>query len=71
MNQNRLLTVCGCAAITVAAGAVLGGCGGSTKVEANTTTVGQELQDLEDARNKGLLTEDEYHDKRAEIMKKK
>lgn len=53
-------------------GALLpGGCGSSTKVEARTTTVGQELKDLEDARNKGLLTEDEYSKKRAEIMKRK
>ncbi len=50
---------------------VAGGCGSSQKVEARTTTVGQELQDLDDARNKGLLTEDEYNSKRQEIMKRK
>jgi len=36
--------------------APIAGCGRSAKVEARTATVGQELQDLEDARNKGLLT---------------
>jgi hypothetical protein len=51
--------------------APIAGCGSSAKVEARTATVGQELQDLEDARNKGLLTEDEYARKRAEIMKRK
>jgi hypothetical protein len=51
--------------------APIAGCGRSAKVEARTATVGQELQDLEDARNKGLLTEDEYARKRVEIMKRK
>lgn len=57
--------------VAIAIGAFTGGCGSSTKVENRTTTTGQELQDLEDARNKGLLTEDEYNKKRAEIMKRK
>lgn len=46
-------------------------CSSSSKVEAKTTTTGQELQDLEDARNKGLLTEDEYQKERSRIMKHK
>ncbi len=36
-----------------------------------TTTVGQELADLETAYKNGLLTEKEYNKKRAEILKKK
>lgn len=57
----------------VAVGVSLGACGGSSKtqVEAKSTTVGQELQDLEAARNKGLLTEAEYQSQRSAIMKKK
>jgi hypothetical protein len=51
--------------------ATASGCGRSTKVEARTTTLGQELTDLEAARNKGLLTEEEYSRKRQEIMKRK
>jgi len=38
--------------------ACLPGC--SSTATSNSTTVGEELQDLEDARNKGLLTESEY-----------
>lgn len=50
----------------------IAGCGNtSQQIEARSTTVGQELEDLEDARNKGLLTEDEYNTKRREIMKRK
>ncbi len=50
----------------------LSGCGGSSSsASVRSTTVGQELKDLDDARNKGLLTEDEYNKKREEIMKRK
>lgn len=68
-HDSVLLFLCLVAACGAAS--ALSGCGSSTKVEARTTTVGQELQDLEDARNKGLLTEDEYAKKRSQIMKKK
>lgn len=43
-------------------------CGSSAKVDSRATTVGQELKDLDEARNCGLLTEDEYNRKRSEIM---
>ena len=49
----------------------VGGCGSASKVDARTTTVGQELEDLEEARNKGLLTEEEYSKQRHDIMKHK
>jgi hypothetical protein len=52
----------------VLAAALVGGCSSKAEVKSRSTTVGQELQDLEDARAKGLLTEDEYRDKRDEIM---
>jgi hypothetical protein len=46
-------------------GAVLG-CGGGTDVKQQTitTTLGKELQDLDDAYKKGLLSEKEYKDAR-------
>ena len=47
----------------------LTGCGGSkTEVTANTSTKGKELQDLEDARAKGLITESEYKKQRKKIL---
>lgn len=49
----------------------LAGCGGKQRTETTTTTVGQELQDLDAARAKGLLTEDEYNRERKEILKRK
>lgn len=47
------------------------GCSSSSKVEARTTTVGQELEDLEDARDRGLITEDEYQKQRKKILDQK
>jgi len=44
--------------------------GGGAKIDARTTTLGQELQDLDAAYQKGLLTEKEYNQKRKEIMQR-
>jgi hypothetical protein len=66
MKATSLLSL---ACIVAALG--LCSCGGTTKVENRTTTVGQELQDLDTARDKGLITEQEYQQKRKEIMKSK
>lgn len=56
-----ILCVCACGLV---------GCGGKN-TEVRTTTTGQELQDLDAARDKGLLTESEYKAKRKEIMSRK
>jgi len=53
-------------------GAMLG-CGGGgaeVKQQTTTTTLGKELQDLDDAYKKGLLSESEYKDARKKLMKK-
>jgi hypothetical protein len=70
IRHTRFATCLAGAALAVALALLSSGCG-STKVQANTTTVGQELQDLDEARNKGLLTEDEYNKKREDILKRK
>jgi hypothetical protein len=50
----------------------LAGCGGGgAKMEARTTTTGQELIDLDKAYQQGLMTEKEYESKKKEIMKRK
>ena len=50
----------------------LTGCsGGGAKMEARTTTTGQELIDLDKAYQQGLMTEKEYESKKKEIMKRK
>ncbi len=59
------------ALLCLAGAAALPGCGSSSKVEARTTTVGQELEDLEDARDRGLITEGEYQKQRKKILEGK
>ena len=39
-------------------------------MDARGTTLGQELQDLDDAYQKGIITEKEYKSKKKAIMKK-
>jgi hypothetical protein len=48
------------------------GCGGGPKanVTAQTTTLGQELVDLQQAYEKGIITEKEYNDLKKKVMKK-
>jgi hypothetical protein len=51
----------------------VGGCGGGgAKVNSQitTTTMGQELQDLEESYKKGLLSESEYTRARKAILKR-
>ena len=46
-------------------------CGSSAKVESTNVSVGQELQDLEEARDQGLITESEYQKQRQKIMNRR
>jgi hypothetical protein len=51
--------------------AMSAGCGSSAKVDAPPASVGQQLQDLDEARDKGLLTEAEYQQQRRRILEGK
>lgn len=50
---------------------VLTACGSSANTQVSTTSTGQELIDLQDAYDRGLITEKEYQKKRQQILKKK
>jgi len=50
---------------------LLTGCGGGgAKVTSINATMGQELQDLEEAKGKGLIDDKEYEKQRKAIMKR-
>lgn len=63
----RNITSGACVVLLAVLGGSLAGCGSSAKVE-NNTSVGQQLQDLEAAHDKGLLTDDEYQKQRKRIL---
>lgn len=47
-----------------------GGGGADVRQSTTTTTLGKELQDLDDAYKKGLLSESEYKEARKNLMKR-
>jgi ABC-type glycerol-3-phosphate transport system substrate-binding protein len=64
MTTSRVLVV-----LMLALGlAACGGGGAEVTSTVSGATLGQELQDLEQARQQGLITEEEYEDKREAIM---
>ena len=53
----------------------LGGCGGGTEVKSEqstyTTTLGQELKDLEDAYKKGIISEKQYEESKEKLLEQR
>ena len=68
--MKRLLTLFIVALVVVNMG--LTGCGRkqTTTVQSTSTTLGQELVDLQQAYEKGIITEKEYNDLKKKAMKK-
>ena len=56
--------------IVASSGCVAKGGKTTTKIETRTTTAGQELQDLQAARDQGAISEQEYQRIRSEIVKR-
>jgi hypothetical protein len=54
-------------------GCLGGGSGGKAKVQSTTktTTLGQELKDLDAAHKKGIISDEEYEKKRKELLENK
>jgi len=65
MNALRLLAVIALILPTLSA---CGGGGAKVSTETHSTTVGQELLDLDKAYQNGLLSEKEYKQSRKKIM---
>jgi uncharacterized membrane protein len=69
----RLLRVC-VIVMVIVLGVGFAGCrGGKAKVEATatTTTLGQELMDLQKAYEQGIITEKEYKEAKERIIKER
>jgi hypothetical protein len=49
---------------------LVAGCGTRMSQDVHSTTKGQELQDLDAARQQGLITEKEYNKQRKKILKR-
>ena len=65
------LTVVAVVIFTIVMGGLFVGCGGGgASVQQSSTTLGQELTDLQTAYEKGIITEKEYNKARKEILKK-
>ena len=77
MKSSRVLVAALMIAfLVVIMGSTLVGCGGGgTEVKQSTsiysTTLGQELQDLDAAYQKGLITEKEYKEAKQKLIKRR
>ena len=58
-------------AAVIAAALTLSACGGSTTTVKQTETQGQQLMDLKEAYDNGVITEKEYNKTKANILKGK
>ena len=68
----KTLQVAGLAAILAGSLTMLSGCGGggATFQATGNKTLGQELQDLQQTYEKGIITKKEYEDTKKRLMKK-
>jgi uncharacterized membrane protein len=69
MKKLGLLLIVGLVILSVG---LTSGCGRkqTTTVQSTNTTLGQELVDLQQAYEKGIITEKEYNDLKKQAMKK-
>ena len=57
--------------LTIVMGGLFVGCGGGgAQVQQSNVTLGQELQDLQAAYEKGVITQREYEKAKKELLKK-
>jgi len=61
-------------AVMIAVSSILTGCGGGgaeVKTQSYSTTLGQELKDLEEAYKKGIITEKQYEESKKNLIEQR
>lgn len=66
MESTKILAVI----LLFALSLLLTGCGGGAEVMATSTTMGQELSDLQQAKDKGVITDKEFEKAKKKIMER-
>ncbi len=70
MRLSKLVVV-GVLVFTILAGGVFAGCGGGgAQVKQSNATLGQELTDLQEAYEQGVITQREYERAKKDLLKK-
>ena len=69
---EKALSILALAAVLAGSVGVLSGCGGggATFQTASNKTLGQELQDLQQSYDKGIITQKQYEDAKKRLIKK-
>ncbi len=68
MRRVRMMSV----AVAVVLATSMAGCGGGgAQLQSNTTTLGQELQDLKVSYEKGIITEKEFNEAKKKLIEKR
>jgi hypothetical protein len=70
MTRFRKLVALGLILMLLSATACGGGSGGKQTIETKTTTLGQELQDLQKAHQSGAIDDKQYEKAKKELLKK-
>ena len=68
MKKSIVLTLIGLSAITLLTGCIGLSIGSDTTAKPTSTTMGQELMDLQKAKESGAITEAEYQTQKAKIL---
>lgn len=67
----KLLRVCVVIILLFSGVGFIGCGGGGAEIKAKSTTIGQELTDLDKAYKDGIITEKEYNKSKKDILKRK
>lgn len=68
MKKSFIVGVCALSTMLLLSGCVGLSVGGGSKSETRKPTLGQQLTDLQNARNSGAITEEQYQTQKARLL---